>query len=118
MERRRYLRIEIDLPGDVQLFSGMRLPVRIRNLSRGGAQIQCDALDSEIIAPGGSCLDESGRPIELDLSLSVGDRTLLLSCRVIFVRRVSHSEYRIGLRYVHPPRTELLEVEKLLRDLS
>lgn len=115
MERRSFYRKSVDLPAELILSSGTRLEVRVRDVSGGGVQIQCDAFDSEAIAPGGNCLDQSGRPIELLLLFAPSEKELNLSCRVIFVRRVSHDEYRIGLRYADMLQSDLVELEKLIQ---
>lgn len=114
MERRSFIRIGVDLPGLVTLDTGTRVPVQIRDLSDGGAQIECDALSSAIIAPGANCLDPKGRPIELNLSCCPEEVPMLLHCRVIFVRRVSHDAYRIGLRYADPLQPELVALRRYI----
>lgn len=114
MERRGFRRVSLDLAAEVVLDSGARVPVQILDLSDGGAQIECDALSSAIIAPGANCLDPKGRPIELNLSCCLSDVALLLRCRVIFVRRVSRDEYRIGLRYADPLQTELVALRRYI----
>ncbi|WP_317705896.1 PilZ domain-containing protein [Methylomarinovum caldicuralii] len=114
MDRRRFLRIHVDLPGTVRLASGMELPVRVFDVSGGGLQIHCDALDSEIIAPGGDCLDRHGRPIEVDVCFQPESRPLQLHCRIVFVRRLSRDRYCIGLSYADPLQSDVIEVERVL----
>jgi len=117
MERRSFFRKEVDFPSELILSSGTRLAIRVRDISGGGVQIQCDAFDSETIAPDGHCLDPSGRPIELDLLVRpVSGQELILHCRVVFVRRVSHDEFRIGLRYSDRRQPALLELSELILD--
>lgn len=117
MERRSFLRVGVDLPGWVILDTAARVPVQILDLSDGGAQIECDALSSAIIAPGANCLDSKGRPIELNLSCCPGEAPMMLRCRVVFVRRVSHDEYRIGLRYADSLQVDLVALRKYIHSL-
>ncbi len=114
MDRRRFLRIDVDLPGTVKLDSGMEVPVRVLDVSGGGLQIHCDALDCEIIAPGGDCLDRQGRPIEVDVCFQPESRPLRLRCRIVFVRRLSHDRYCIGLSYADPLQDDVVELERVL----
>ncbi len=116
MERRSFFRKEVDIPAELILSSGTRLEVRVRDVSGGGVQIQCDAFDSEAIAPHGNCLNSSGRPIKLDLQFAPTGKELKLHCRVIFVRRISHDEFRIGLRYDNGLQPDLVELEQLIRN--
>lgn len=118
MDRRNYYRIEVDLPAELQLATGERIPVRVRDLSAAGMQIQCDALDSEVIVPKGSCINPQGRPVEMDLSFQWEGEQLKIHCRAIFVRRISHDEYRIGLRFSDLFQADVFELEKLLARLQ
>ena len=114
MDRRNFLRIVVDLPAELHLDGGERIVARVRDVSAAGVQIQCDALDSQILAPKGSCIGPQGRPIELDLGFRLDGRRLKIRCRVVFVRRVSHDEYRIGMRFSDVYQEDVLELEKLL----
>ncbi len=114
MDRRNFLRIAVDLPAELYLGGGERIVARVRDLSAAGVQIQCDALGSQILAPRGSCIDPQGRPIELDLGFRWEGRNLKIHCRVVFVRRVSHDEYRVGMRFSDVYQEDVLELEKLL----
>lgn len=114
MERRSCNRIAVDLPGIAILDSGSRVPVRILDLSDGGAQIECDAFSSAILAPAMSCLDESGRVRELNLDCCL-ETPVRLRCRLVFVRRLSFDVYRIGLSYADPLQPELVTLKRYLR---
>ncbi len=114
MDRRNFLRIAVDLPAELRLDDGERIVARVRDLSAAGVQIQCDDLDTRILAPKGSCIDSQGRPIEVDLRFRWEGRNLKIRCRVVFVRRVSHDEYRIGMRFGDVYQEDVIELEKLL----
>ncbi|GAB6068574.1 hypothetical protein JCM13664_18940 [Methylothermus subterraneus] len=114
MERRSFIRIEVELEALATLDSGSRVPVRIVDLSEAGAQIECDALSAAILAPDADCLDSDGRPIELDLSCNLQESQVRVRCRVIFVRRLAHDAYRIGLRYADPLQPELIALRRYL----
>ncbi|MCX8049245.1 MAG: PilZ domain-containing protein [Methylohalobius sp.] len=117
MERRSFHRVGVSLPGLATLDSGSRVPVTILDLSDGGAQIECDAFSSAILAPAMSCLDESGRVLELDLDCYLDDTPVRVRCRLVFVRRLSHDTYRIGLRYADPLQPELVVLKRYLHKL-
>ncbi len=116
MERRGFFRKQVDLPGELILSSGTRLLIRVRDVSAGGMQIQCDAFDGEVIAPNGNFLDRFGRPVEMDLVFApASGKALVMHCRVVFVRRVSWDEFRIGLRYTDMLQPELAELRDFIQ---
>lgn len=116
MERRGGIRVVVDLPGEaLPAGGGDAVPVRVRDLSEGGAQIQCTARGSECLAPGANCLNDSGRLLELELVCCPDQTSLNIRCRVVFVRRIARDEYRIGLRYADPLQADLLALKQFIR---
>lgn len=116
MERRRFPRIEVDIPGKVSLESGVQVPVQIRDLSSAGLQIQCDGIDSERIVPDGNVIRQ-GQPLEVTISFNLAQDGFCLACRLVFVRRASQDLYVIGLRYTDPLQDDLIRLIRLLPEL-
>ncbi len=116
MERRRFPRIEVEIPATINLPSGIQVPVRIRDLSSAGLQIQCDAIDSERIAPDGNHLRQ-GQPVEASVAFNLVQDNFCLDCRLVFVRRASQDLYVIGLRYTDPLQDDLIRLIRLLPKL-
>ncbi len=116
MERRRFPRTEVEIPGKVDLPSGIQVPVQIRDLSSAGLQIQCDAIDSERIAPDGNHLHQ-GQPLAVSVSFNLVHDNFCLDCRLVFVRRASQDLYVIGLRYTDPLQEDLIRLIRLLPQL-
>lgn len=116
MERRRSPRIDVDIPCTVNLDSGIEVPVRIRNLSTEGLQIQCDGIDSERIAPGGTSLNQ-GHPIVVEIAFNLLQTRLKLQCRLVFMRRASQDLYILGLHYSDPLQEDLLKLARILPQL-
>ncbi len=116
MERRRFPRVEVEIPAKVHLASGDQVPVQIRDLSSAGLQIQCDSIDSERIAPDGNHLHQ-GQPLEVTVSFNLAQDRFCLECRLVFVRRASQDLYVIGLRHTDPLQDDLIRLIRLLPEL-
>ncbi len=106
MEKRLYPRVEKNISAIVENKDGMRLKVMAVDTSSNGVCIQCNTFDRNLITPGGSFVDSGdGKPVELFVWLDLpfeGEtaRKIGARCQVVFSRRVSNDQCKIGMRYM------------------
>ncbi|MDO9424528.1 MAG: PilZ domain-containing protein [Methylobacter sp.] len=103
MERRLYQRVPVQVSAIVTSGDGVRIKVVAIDVSSDGLSIECNIKQRNMITPGGSFVRD-GRPVSVfvDLNLS-NDEGLLFKivarCHVVFSRRMSSDQCKIGLRY-------------------
>lgn len=103
MERRFYKRIPVQVFAIVTTEDGVRIKVAAVDISSGGLGIECNTKQRNMITPGGSFIRE-GRPVSVLVDLNLSDQDGLSSkiearCHVVFSRRISSDQCKIGLRY-------------------
>lgn len=82
---------------------GVRIKVEAVDISSDGLGVECNTRQRNMITPGGSFLRE-GRPVSVFIDMSLSDEDGLSSkiearCNVVFSRRMSSDQCKIGLRY-------------------
>lgn len=103
MERRLYQRIPVQGSAIVTTEDNVRIKVVAVDVSSDGLGVECNTKQRNMITPGGSFV-RNGRPVSVivDLNLSDGDDQtpkIVARCHVVFSRRVSSDQCKIGLRY-------------------
>jgi len=103
MERRLYQRIPVQVSVIVTTEDGLRIQVVAVEVSSDGLGIECNTKQRNMITPGGSFIRD-GKPlcVIVDMNLSDGDDQLskiAARCHVVFSRRMSSDQCKIGLRY-------------------
>ncbi len=83
---------------------GVRIKVLAVDVSGDGLCVECNTKQRNMITPGGSFIRD-GRPVSVFVDLNLSDKDGLSSkivarCHVLFSRRVSSDQCKIGLRYV------------------
>ena len=107
MEKRLYPRIEKQFSAIVENKDGVQLKVMAVDTSSNGVCIQCNTFDRNLITPGGNFVDNSdGKPVELFLWLDLpfeGEAVKKIGarCHVVFSRRISRDQCKIGMRYMN-----------------
>jgi c-di-GMP-binding flagellar brake protein YcgR len=104
MERRIYKRIPVQVFAIVTTEDGVRIKVEAVDISSDGLGVECNIKQRNMITPGGSFLRE-GRPVSVFVDLSLSDEDgqsskIEARCHVVFSRRMSSDQCKIGLRYV------------------
>jgi c-di-GMP-binding flagellar brake protein YcgR len=104
MERRRYQRIPVQISAIVTTEDGVRIEVIAFEVSDDGLGIECNTKQRNMITPAGSFIRD-GRPVTVFVDLNPSDEVDQLSkivarCHVVFSRRMSSDQCKIGLRYV------------------
>lgn len=104
MERRLHQRIPVQVSVIVTTQDGLRIKVAAVDVSSGGLGVECNTKQRNMITPGGSFVRD-GKPVSVfvDLNLSGKDdqsSKIVARCHVVFSRRVSSDQCKIGLRYV------------------
>ena len=104
MERRRYQRIPVQISAIVTTEDGVRIEVIAFEVSDDGLGIECNTKQRNMITPEGSFI-RYGRSLSVfvDINLSEEDgqsSDIVARCHVIFSRRISSDQCKIGLRYV------------------
>ena len=102
-EKRLYQRIPVQLSAIVSTDDGARIKVAAVEVSSDGLGIECNIKQRNMITPGGSFVRD-GRPVSVlvDLSLSHEEdqiSKITARCLVVFSRRTSSDQCKIGLRY-------------------
>jgi len=104
MERRLYQRIPLQVSVNVTTEDGLRIQVVGVEVSSDGLSIECNTKQRNMITPGGSFVRD-GRPLSvfIDMNLSDDDQLSKIAarCHVVFSRRISSDQCKIGLRYAH-----------------
>ncbi|MDP1664449.1 MAG: PilZ domain-containing protein [Methylobacter sp.] len=103
MERRLYQRIPVQVSAIVTTEDGVRIKVIAVDVSSDGLGVECNIKQRNMITPGGSFVRD-GKPVSVfvDLNLSDGNGQLfkiVARCHVVFSRRMSSDQCKIGLRY-------------------
>ncbi|MGZ5009699.1 MAG: PilZ domain-containing protein [Methylobacter sp.] len=103
MERRLYQRIPVQVSAIVTTEDGVRIKVIAVDVSSDGLGVECNIRQRNMITPGGSFVRD-GKPVSVfvDLNLSDDDgqsSKIVARCHVIFSRRMSNDQCKIGLRY-------------------
>lgn len=103
MERRLYQRIPVQVSAIVTTDDGVRIKVLAVDVSSDGLGIECHTKHRNMITPGGSFVRD-GKPVSVfvDLNLSDADgqtSKIAARCHVVFSRRMSSEQCKIGLRY-------------------
>ncbi|MDI1231186.1 MAG: PilZ domain-containing protein [Methylobacter sp.] len=103
MERRFYQRIPVQISAMVTIGDGVCIKVVVIDVSKGGLSVACNIRQRNMITPGGSFVRD-GRPVSVfvELNLSNDDESLskiVARCHVVFSRRMSSDQCKIGLRY-------------------
>lgn len=104
MERRLYQRVPVQVSAIVTTEDNVRIKVVTADISSDGLGIECNIRHRNIITPGG-CFIRDGRPVSVHVDMNLDDEDGLSSkivarCHVVFSRRVSSDQCKIGLRYV------------------
>ena len=105
MERRNYQRIPVKVSAIVTTEDGMRIDVVAFDISSDCLGIECNTKQRNMITPAGSFIRD-GRPVSLLVDLNLPDEDGQLSkiagrCHVVFSRRISSDQCKIGLRYTN-----------------
>lgn len=103
MERRRYQRIPVQVSASVTTVDGERIEVVAFEISSDVLGIECNTKQRNMITPAGSFIRD-GRPLSVFVDLNLSDEDGQLSkivarCHVIFSRRISSDQCKIGLHY-------------------
>lgn len=104
VERRLGQRVSVEVSVLVVTEDGVRIRAVAVDLSSGGLGLECSTKQRNLITPGGSFVKE-GKPVSVfvDLNLVGQDGRLFkieARCHVVFSRRLSSDQCKIGLRYV------------------
>lgn len=104
MERRLYQRIPLQASAIVTTADNVRIKVVAVDVSCDGLGIECNTRHRNMITPGGSFIRD-GRPVSVFVDLNLSDANgqsskIVARCHVVFSRRVSSDQCKIGLRYV------------------
>lgn len=106
MEKRIYPRVEKQFSAVVENKEGMHLKVIAVDTSSNGVCIQCNTFDRNLITPSGSLVSHSsGKPVELFVWLDLPFKGMTAKkigarCQVVFSRRISRDQCKIGMRYM------------------
>ncbi|MFI3155844.1 MAG: PilZ domain-containing protein [Methylococcaceae bacterium] len=103
MERRLYQRVPIQVSAIVTTEDGVRIKVVAVDVSSDGLGVECHTKQRNMITPGGSFVRD-GKPVAVlvDLHLPDADEpgsNIVARCHVVFSRRISSDQCKIGLRY-------------------
>lgn len=104
MEKRIYSRKEKPFPVNIKNRRGLHLNVTAVNTSAQGLCIQCNTFERNLMTPLGSFVSDDGKPIDfflgLELPLEEGKiEKVNICCQVVYSRRISSKECRVGLHY-------------------
>lgn len=104
MERRLYQRIPVQASAIATTEDGVRIKVVAVDLSGDGLSVECNTKQRNMITPGGSFI-RNGRPLSVFVDLNLledggSSSKIIARCHVVFSRRVSSDQCKIGLRYV------------------
>ena len=83
---------------------GVRIKVLAVDVSSDGLSVECNTKQRNMITPGGSFIRD-GRPVSVFIDLNLSDKDersskIVARCHVVFSRRMSSDQCKIGLRYV------------------
>ncbi|MCX7094363.1 MAG: PilZ domain-containing protein [Methylobacter sp.] len=124
-ERRLYQRVPVQVSAIVTTEDGVRINVVAVDVSSDGLGVECNTKQRNIITPGGSFVRD-GKPVAVfvDLNLPGTDESaakIAARCHVVFSRRLSSDQCKIGLRYVdieNDGHERLVHfIDKMIRDM-
>ena len=102
MERRLNQRILIQASAVVTTEDGVRTKMVAVDVSSVGLGVECHTRQRNMITPGGSFVHD-GKPVSVVVDLNLPDDALsaniVARCHVVFSRRISSDQCKIGLRY-------------------
>ncbi|MCK9394761.1 MAG: PilZ domain-containing protein [Methylobacter sp.] len=103
MERRLYQRVSVQVSAIVTTEDGVRIKVVAVDLSSNGLGVECNTKQRNMITPGGSFVRD-GKPVSVFVDLNLFDEAgqsskIAARCQVVFSRRMSSDQCKIGLRY-------------------
>lgn len=105
MERRLYQRIPVQISAIVTTDDGVRIKVVAVDVSSAGLGVECNIKQRNMITPGGSFVRD-GKPVSVFVDLNLPDdggddqsSKIVARCHVVFSRRMSNEQCKIGLRY-------------------
>lgn len=103
VERRLYQRIPIQVSAIVTTEDGVRIKVVAVDVSSDGLGVECNTRQRNMITPGGSFVRD-GKPVSVFVDLNLFDEDgqaskIAARCQVVFSRRMSSDQCKIGLRY-------------------
>ncbi|MGZ4969847.1 MAG: PilZ domain-containing protein [Methylobacter sp.] len=103
MERRLYQRVPVQASAIVTTEDGVRIKVIAVDISSDGLGVECNIRQRNMITPGGSFVRD-GKPVSVFVDLNLYDRNgqsskIVARCHVVFSRRMSSDQCKIGLRY-------------------
>lgn len=103
MERRLYQRIPIQVSAIVTTEDNVRIKVVAVDVSSDGLGIECNTKQRNMITPAGSFV-RNGKPVSVFVDLNLSDKDghsfkIAARCHVVFSRRMSSDQCKIGLRY-------------------
>lgn len=103
MEKRLYQRIPINISAIVTTGDDAPINVVAVDISSNGLGIECNIQQWNTVTPRGSFIRD-GRPLSVVVKLNLPDENGQLSkfeakCHVIFSRRMSMDQCKIGLRF-------------------
>lgn len=103
-ERRLYQRIPVQASAIVTTEDGVRIKVVVVDVSSDGVGVECNIKQRNMITPGGSFVRD-GKPVSVSVDLNLPDENdqsgkIIARCHVVFSRRMSSDQCKIGLRYV------------------
>ncbi len=105
MERRLYQRVPVQVSAVVTTGDGVRINVLAVDVSSDGLGVECNIKQRNMITPGGSFVRD-GKPVAVSVDLHLPDADepaakVTARCHVVFSRRMSIDQCKIGLRYVN-----------------
>jgi PilZ domain len=103
IEKRLYQRIPVQLSAIVSTDEGARIKVVAVEVSSDGLGIECNIKQRNMITPRGSFVRD-GRPVSVFVDLNLPNEEgqlskIVVRCLVVFSRRISSDQCKIGLRY-------------------
>ena len=104
MERRLYQRVPIQVSAIVTTEDGVRINVVAVDVSSAGLGVECNIKQRNMITPGGNFVRD-GKPVAVSVDLHLPDvdgqpaAKIAARCHVVFSRRMSSDQCKIGLRY-------------------
>jgi c-di-GMP-binding flagellar brake protein YcgR len=103
VERRLYQRIPVQASAIVTTEDGVRIKVVAVDVSSDGLGVECNTRQRNMITPGGSFV-RNGKPVSVLVDLNLFDEDgqtskIVARCHVVFSRRMSNDQCKIGLRY-------------------
>ncbi len=103
MERRLYQRVPVQASAIVTTEDGVRIKMVAVDVSSNGLGVECNTTQRNMITPGGSFVRD-GKPVSVFVDLNLFDEDgqsskIAARCQVVFSRRMSSDQCKIGLRY-------------------